>query len=88
MEKIKEISKEKEQDHTKILEKPGSPTSNPKVINVISEGYDICGTSYLVAKRHAKVSKKERGERPQKNTLITNDKEIGKTFRILTMMDW
>ena len=37
---------------------------------------DICGTSYSSEKRHAKVSKAEKEERPQKNMTITNEKDI------------
>ena len=72
----KEIPKEKEQDPMKILEKPGSPLSKAKVVNVISGGSDICGTSYSAAKRDTKVSKAEKDERPRKNTPITSKKEI------------
>lgn len=41
----KERSREKEQDPTKILEKPRFLPSDFKVINVISGGSDIFGTS-------------------------------------------
>lgn len=58
---------EKEQDHANILEKAGSHPSDAKVINVVSGGSDIFGTSYSVAKGHTKVSKMEKEERPQKN---------------------
>lgn len=67
---------EKEQDPTNILEKPGSPPSDAKVINVISRGADICGTSYSLDKRHVKVSKIEREEGPQKNIWIGNNNKI------------
>ena len=58
------------------MKKPGSPPSDAKLINVIPEGPDIYGTSYSTAKRHAKVSKTEKEERPKKNTKIMNEKEI------------
>ncbi|XP_023758741.1 uncharacterized protein LOC111907173 [Lactuca sativa] len=43
---------------------------------MISGVSDICGTSYSAEKGHAKVSKMENEKGPQKNTMITNQKEI------------
>ncbi|XP_023757545.1 uncharacterized protein LOC111906037 [Lactuca sativa] len=71
-----ERSKEKDRDPHKILEKPGCPLAEAKVINVIFGGSDICSTSYSAAKRHTKVSKTKKEKGPQKNTSITNEKVI------------
>ncbi|XP_023763617.1 uncharacterized protein LOC111912109 [Lactuca sativa] len=73
----KEKTKEKDQDPKMILERPGSPhpPTEAKVINVISRGSNIYGTSYSAAKRHAMVSKTQK-EKGQKKTTITNEKEI------------
>ncbi|XP_052622274.1 uncharacterized protein LOC128127657 [Lactuca sativa] len=74
--KRKEIFKEKDQDAHKILKKPGYSPADTKVINVIYGGSEIFGTSYSTTKRHAKVSKTEKEERPQKNTSIMFEKDI------------
>lgn len=68
--------KEKDQDPSKILEKPRTHPYDAKVINVINGGSKICGTSYSIAKTHAKISKVEKEERTEKNTSITSKKEI------------
>ena len=64
----KERSKETNQGPHNILEKPGSTPADAKVINVVFGGSDNYGTLYFAAKRHAKLSKTEKEERPQKNT--------------------
>ncbi|XP_035845292.1 uncharacterized protein LOC118491545 [Helianthus annuus] len=45
-------------------------------MNFISGGSDICGTSYSAAKRHAKETKAERGDKPTRTTTLTTDKVI------------
>ncbi|XP_023749791.1 uncharacterized protein LOC111898097 [Lactuca sativa] len=72
----KEKSKENNQDGHKIPKKQGSPPPNAKIINVISGGSNICGTSYFQAKRQNKVSKTEKENRSRKNTLVSKKKEI------------
>ncbi|XP_023763507.1 uncharacterized protein LOC111911971 [Lactuca sativa] len=72
----REKSTENNQDDHRILEKLGSPPSNAKIISVISGGSNICGTSYSQAKRHARVSKIEKEDRPRKNTMVSSEKEI------------
>ncbi|KAL7600002.1 uncharacterized protein LOC111909241 [Lactuca sativa] len=71
----REKSKENCQDGHRILEKPGSPPADAKIINVISGGSNIRGTSYSQAKRHMKVSKKKEYI-PQRNTMFSSEKEI------------
>ena len=71
-----EKSKENNQDDHKIPEKSGSPPFDAKIIDDISGGSKICGASYSQAKRHAKVSKIEKKDRPQKNTMVSSEKEI------------
>jgi len=46
------------------------------VINFISGGSDICGTSFSVAKRHAKETKMENGDRPIRTSTLTDQKVI------------
>ncbi|XP_023743493.1 uncharacterized protein LOC111891666 [Lactuca sativa] len=76
----KEKSKENNQDDHKIPKKPGSPPPNAEIININPGGSNICGTSYSQAKRHAKVYKIEKEDRPRKNTSVSNEKEI--TFNV------
>jgi len=42
------------QDGTNIPERAASPPKDAGIINFISRGSDICGTSYSAAKRHAR----------------------------------
>ena len=60
----REKSKENNQDDDRIPEKPGSPPSDAKIINIISGGSNIYGTTYYLDKRHANVSKIEKEDRP------------------------
>ncbi|KAL4591274.1 hypothetical protein LXL04_004232 [Taraxacum kok-saghyz] len=46
----KDRSMEREQDPSKILQKSKPPPSSAHVINMISGGSDICGTSYLATR--------------------------------------
>ncbi|XP_021990920.1 uncharacterized protein LOC110887651 [Helianthus annuus] len=68
--------KNKTQDTDKNPERAASPPPDAKIINFISGGSDICGTSYSTAKRHAKEAKAERGDKPTGMTMLTNDKVI------------
>ena len=47
-----------------------------KLINFIIGGSNICGTSYSAVKRHARSSKIEKEDRPIKNALLNDKKEI------------
>ncbi|KAL7586986.1 hypothetical protein Lser_V15G37217 [Lactuca serriola] len=67
----RETSKENSQDDHRIRKKPGSPPSDARIINVILGRSNICGPSYFQAKRHTKVSKTKKEDRPQKNTMIS-----------------
>jgi hypothetical protein len=66
----------KTQDAERAPERAPSPPPNAKVINFISGGSDICGTSYSAAKKHAKECKLENGEKPIRTTTLTNQKTI------------
>ncbi|KAJ0521636.1 hypothetical protein HanIR_Chr10g0473271 [Helianthus annuus] len=68
--------KNKGQDTKIDPERTASPPADAKIINFISGGSDICGTSYSAAKRHVKEAKAERGERPTRMTTLTADKVI------------
>lgn len=43
---------------------------NAKVINFISRGFDICGTSYSIDIIHARASKMEKYNGPNKNAFV------------------
>ncbi|KAD7477231.1 hypothetical protein E3N88_00367 [Mikania micrantha] len=43
------------------------------MINFISGGSDICGTSCSIARRHAKEARMENGERPTKTSTLTTE---------------
>src|ERR1043165_9865867 len=49
------------QDGTNIPERVASLPKDVGIINFISRESDICGTSYSVAKRHARETKSEKG---------------------------
>jgi hypothetical protein len=66
----------KTQDAERAPERAPSPPPNAKVINFISGGSDICGTSYSAAKKRARECKLENGERPIRTTTLTNQKTI------------
>ncbi|KAI3824953.1 hypothetical protein L1987_06426 [Smallanthus sonchifolius] len=68
--------REKAQDHVRIQKRATSPLPDAKVINFISGGSDICGTSYSAAKRNAKEAKTEKGDRPTKTSTLTEKKVI------------
>ncbi|KAK9050700.1 hypothetical protein SSX86_030330 [Deinandra increscens subsp. villosa] len=56
--------KVKTQEADKVPQRAASPPQDAQIINFISGGSDICGTSYSSAKKHAKESKSEQGDRP------------------------
>jgi hypothetical protein len=68
--------KSKTQDAERVPERAPSPPPNAKVINFISGGSDICGTSYSAAKKRAKENKLDNGEKPIRTTTLTNQKSI------------
>jgi hypothetical protein len=57
-------------------QRPKSPPKNARVINYISGGSEVCGTSYSSAKRHAKESKLERGDKPYKSSSVLDTQLI------------
>ncbi|KAJ0847567.1 putative retrotransposon gag domain, aspartic peptidase domain superfamily [Helianthus annuus] len=68
--------KQRTQDPERIPEKAPAPPANAQVINFISGGSDICGTSFSAAKRHAKESKMDNGERPIRTSSVSEGKMI------------
>ncbi|KAK9077953.1 hypothetical protein SSX86_002010 [Deinandra increscens subsp. villosa] len=68
--------KSKTQDAAELPKRAQSPPANAKVINFISGGSDICGSSFSSAKRHAREAKMDQGSRPKKNAMLTEDKII------------
>jgi hypothetical protein len=68
--------KNKNQDPEQNPERASSPPPNASIIHFISGGSDICGTSYSTAKRHAKESKSEKGDRPTKRVTLVEGKTI------------
>ncbi|KAL4553980.1 hypothetical protein LXL04_039903 [Taraxacum kok-saghyz] len=72
----KERSSDPHQDPSKIPERADPPPPNAQVINMISGGSDICGTSYSAAKRQARASKSEKIHDQRSITVITNKNEI------------
>ncbi|XP_022041899.1 uncharacterized protein LOC110944546 [Helianthus annuus] len=74
--KDKSKKKNKGQDTKKDHERAASPPPDAKIINFISRGSNICGTSYSASKRHAKEAKAERGDEPTRMTTLTTDKVI------------
>ncbi|XP_076950759.1 uncharacterized protein LOC143623820 [Bidens hawaiensis] len=64
------------QDPEEVPQKADPLPLDAQFINFISGGSDICGTSYSSAKRHAKETKLENGERPVISTTLTNNKRI------------
>ncbi|KAJ0874581.1 putative retrotransposon gag domain, aspartic peptidase domain superfamily [Helianthus annuus] len=68
--------KQRTQDPERIPEKAPAPPANAQVINFISGGSDICGTSFSAAKRHAKEAKMDNGERPIRTSSVSEGKMI------------
>ncbi|XP_076890307.1 uncharacterized protein LOC143541352 [Bidens hawaiensis] len=68
--------KSRTQDPEPVPEKAAPPPPDAQVINVIFGGSDICGTSYSAAKKHAKESKLENGERPIRTSTTVEQKVI------------
>nr|XP_043639286.1 uncharacterized protein LOC122610357 [Erigeron canadensis] len=56
----------------KSTQKADSPPANAKVINTIFGGSEVCGTTYSAAKRLAKKSKADKGERSVKKASISD----------------
>lgn len=67
---------ERPQDPEKVTQRARSPPPDAKIINFISGGSDICGTSYSAAKRYAKESKLNKETRPTKNSTLTADRIV------------
>ncbi|KAK1421700.1 hypothetical protein QVD17_24249 [Tagetes erecta] len=68
--------KQRIQDPKKVPEKATQPPPDAGVINFISRGSDIYGTSYSAAKMNAKEWKLECGERPVATSTTTTQKFI------------
>ncbi|KAF5773503.1 putative retrotransposon gag domain, aspartic peptidase domain superfamily [Helianthus annuus] len=68
--------KQRTQDPERIPEKAPAPPVNAQVINFISGGSDICGTSFSAAKKHAKEAKMDNGERPIRTSSVSEGKII------------
>ncbi|KAK9080124.1 hypothetical protein SSX86_001799 [Deinandra increscens subsp. villosa] len=66
----------KTQEVDKIPQRAASPPQDAQIINFISGGSDIYGTSYSSAKTHAKEYKSEQGDRPARTSTLTQDKLI------------
>ncbi|XP_076953332.1 uncharacterized protein LOC143627378 [Bidens hawaiensis] len=71
-----ERKKSRTQDPEPVPEKVAPPPPDAQVINVIFEGSDICGTSYSVAKKHAKECNLENHERPIRTSTTIEQKVI------------
>nr|XP_043615873.1 uncharacterized protein LOC122587773 [Erigeron canadensis] len=56
----------------KPTQKADAPPANAKMINTISGGSEVCGTSYSAAKRFAKQNNAEKGEKNVKKASISN----------------
>ncbi|XP_076908950.1 uncharacterized protein LOC143566046 [Bidens hawaiensis] len=69
-------NKNRSQDPTKIPERAASPPPGAKVIAFISGGSDICGTSYSTAKKRARETKMDNGERPLRTSTLTTQRTI------------
>ncbi|KAM0050395.1 putative aspartic peptidase domain superfamily [Helianthus debilis subsp. tardiflorus] len=68
--------KSRTQDPERIPEKAPAPPADAQVINFISGGSNICGTSFSAAKRHAKEAKLDNGERPVRTSSVSEGKVI------------
>ena len=68
--------KDKAKDAEDLPKRATSPPPDAMTINFISEGSDICGTSYSSAKRHARETKAETGARPIRSTSLSLEKVI------------
>nr|XP_043639269.1 uncharacterized protein LOC122610340 [Erigeron canadensis] len=60
----------------KPTQKADSPPANAKVINTISGGSEVCGTSYSAAKRFVKQNKAEKRENKVKKASISDSDTI------------
>ncbi|KAJ0942255.1 putative retrotransposon gag domain-containing protein [Helianthus annuus] len=68
--------KQRTQDPERIPERAPAPLADAQVINFISGGSDIRGTSFSAAKRHAKEAKMDNGERLIRTTSVSEGKVI------------
>ena len=68
--------KSRTQDPERIPEKAPAPPADAQVINFISGGSDVCGTSFSAAKRHAKETEMDNGDRPIRTSSVTKGKII------------
>ncbi|XP_022023597.1 uncharacterized protein LOC110923848 [Helianthus annuus] len=64
------------QDPEKVPERAPAPLADAQIINFISGGSDISGTSFSAAKRHAKETKMDNGDRPIRTSTVTQEKVI------------
>ncbi|XP_035830820.1 uncharacterized protein LOC118480204 [Helianthus annuus] len=64
------------QDPEKVPERAPAPPADAQIINFISGGSDICGTSFSLAKRHAKETKMDNGDRPIRTSNVTKEKGL------------
>lgn len=62
------------EDPKKVPKWAESPPLDAKIVNLISGGSDICGTSYSVARRNAKVAKAERPKTNESYNLLQPNK--------------
>ncbi|XP_076949750.1 uncharacterized protein LOC143622513 [Bidens hawaiensis] len=53
-----------------------SPPAGTRIVNVISGGSDICGTSYSAAKRNAKIYKVKKPEGPMKTLTLPKGVDV------------
>ncbi|KAD6796232.1 hypothetical protein E3N88_07128 [Mikania micrantha] len=65
--------KDRRQDSNGFPKRAASPPKDAKVINFISGGSDICGTSNSAARKHPIEAKMENGERPTKTSTLTTE---------------
>ncbi|XP_022007254.2 uncharacterized protein LOC110906428 [Helianthus annuus] len=68
--------KSRTQDPGNVLERANPPPADAQMINFISRGSDICGTSFSAAKRHTNETKLENGDRPIRTSTLTDQKII------------
>ncbi|XP_021991426.1 uncharacterized protein LOC110888195 [Helianthus annuus] len=76
---LKELLERKKswiQDSEKVPERAPPPPVDAQIINFIFGGSEICGTSFSAAKRHAKETKMENGERHVRTSTFTQQKVI------------
>lgn len=81
---MKDLGKQSQQQPPR----PKSPPTNARIINYISGGSEVCGTSYSAAKRNAKEAKSERGDKPlPRSSVLRMDKVTFKEDDIDNIQD-